>query len=70
MIRGVDDDILGDITGDDGALGGGTIVMLDGETRRHATRGGHGDKLPAAPSAVRGEEGFFNHYMGVIVMFC
>ena len=34
MIRGVDDDVLSDITGDDGALGGGTIVMLDGETRR------------------------------------
>ena len=30
----VEDNVLDASTGDDGALGGGTIVMLDGETRR------------------------------------
>jgi hypothetical protein len=67
----VEDNVLDASTGDDGALGGGTNVMLDG-LRVASTRDVGVAIATNCQRRLRRHEvrRLFNHYMGVIVMFC
>lgn len=67
----VDDNVLDASTGDDGALGGGINVMLDG-LRVASTRDVGVAIATNCQRRIRRHEvrRLFNHYMGVIVMFC
>ena len=67
----VEDNVLDASTGDDGALGGGTNVMLDG-LRVASTRDVRVAIATNCQRRLRRHEvrRLFNHYMGVIVMFC
>jgi hypothetical protein len=67
----VEDNVLDASTGDDGALGGGTNVMLDG-FRVASTRDVGVAIATNCQRRLRRHEvrRLFNHYMGVIVMFC